>query len=68
MGSSHTEGLLYVRDQISGSRFLIETGEEVSVFPSMRMAMQTAQPGASLVVANGSTKSEHLENAPSHYV
>ena len=55
MASSHTEGLLFVRDQISGNRFLVDTGAEVSVFPATRMAMRSTQPGVSLVAANGST-------------
>ena len=34
---------------------MVDTGAEVSVSPVMRMAMQTSQPRALLVAANGST-------------
>ena len=34
---------------------MVDTGAEVSVFPTTRMAIQTAKPGTSIVTANGST-------------
>ena len=55
MASSQKDGLFFVRDKISGGRFLVDTGAEVSVFPATRMAMRSTQPGVSLVAANGST-------------
>ena len=55
MASSRKEGLLFVLDEISGGWFLVDTGAEISVFPVTGMAMRTAQPGASLVAASGST-------------
>ena len=55
MTSSREGGLLYVRDEVSGGRFLVDTGAEVSVFPATRMVTRTTQPGVSLVAANGST-------------
>ena len=55
MVSNHAEGLLSVRDKISGGWILVDTGAEVSVFPTTRIAIQAALPGASIVTANGST-------------
>ena len=55
MASSCKEGLLFLRDKISGGCFLVDTGVEVSLFLATRTITQTAQPGASLVSANGST-------------
>ena len=49
------DGLLFVRDEISGERFLVDTGVEVSVFPARGLITCTKQPGTSLVAANGST-------------
>ena len=55
MAFSHTDGLLFVWDKMTGGLFLVDTGAEVSVFPATRMAMQSTQPAASLVAAIGST-------------
>ena len=49
------DGLLFVRDEISGERFLVDTGAEVSVFPATGLITRTKQPGTSQVAANGST-------------
>ena len=49
------DGLLFVWDKVSGDRFLVDTGAEVSVFPATGLITGTKQPGTSLVVANGST-------------
>ena len=48
------DGLLFVCDKISGERFLVDTGAEVSVFPATGLITRTKHPGASLVAANGS--------------
>ena len=55
MTSSHMDVLLFERDKISGGRFLVDTGAEVSVFPAPGMVRRTTQPGASLIAANGRT-------------
>ena len=55
MASSRKKGLLFVWEKISQRRFLVDTGAEASVFPAIRMIIPTAQPGASVVAANGST-------------
>ena len=49
------DGLLFVWDKVSGERFLVDTGAEVSVFPASGLITRTKQPGTSLVAANGST-------------
>ena len=47
--------LLFVWDKVSGERFLVDTGAEVSVFPASGLITCTKHPGTSLVAANGST-------------
>ena len=49
------DGLLFIWDKTSGSRILVDTRAEVSVFLSTGLEMHTIQPGPSLVAANGST-------------
>ena len=46
--------LLYVNDERSGQRFLVDTGAEVSVVPPRRMDIQKGQNGPNLTAANGS--------------
>lgn len=47
--------LLYVSDKITGRRFLVDTGAEVSVIPASRFDRQRAERTASLQAVNSST-------------
>ena len=47
--------LLYVKDDISGRRFLIDTGALVSVFPASGLDTRSHRPSALLKADNGST-------------
>ena len=47
--------LLYVKDDISGRRFLVDTGALVSVFPASGLDTRSHRPSALLEAANGST-------------
>ena len=47
--------LLYVKDDISGRRFLVDTGALVSVFPALGLDTHSHRPSALLEAANGST-------------
>ena len=47
--------LLYVKDDISGHRFLFDTGALVRVFPASGLNTCSHRPSALLEVANGST-------------
>ena len=47
--------LLYVKDDISGRRFLVNTGALVSVFPASGLDTHSHRPSALLEAANGST-------------
>ena len=47
--------LLYVKDDISGRRFLVDTGALVSVFPASGLDTRSHHPSALLEAANGST-------------
>ena len=47
--------LLYVKDDISGRRFLVDTGALVSVFPASGLDTHSHRPSALLEAANGST-------------
>ena len=47
--------LLYVKDDISGCRFLVDTGALVSVFPALGLDTRSHRPSALLEAANGST-------------
>ena len=54
MAVSHKPRLLYAQDLKSGRRFLVDTGEEVSVFPATRMDRNSYFQGTKLTAANGS--------------
>ena len=47
--------LLYAWDKLSGRRFLVDTGAEVSVLPATGLDTRTNPTGSSLKAANGST-------------
>ena len=47
--------LLFLRDTISGRQFLVDTRVEISVLPATGLDLRTAQPGPSLLAANGSS-------------
>ena len=47
--------LLYVKDDISGRHFLVDTGALVSVFPASGLDTRSHRPSALLEAANGST-------------
>ncbi len=47
--------LLYARDRLSGRRFLVDTGAEVSVFPATRSDRHSQPQGTKLTAANGSS-------------
>ncbi|KII63807.1 Retrovirus-related Pol polyprotein from transposon opus [Thelohanellus kitauei] len=47
-----TQPLLFVWDRISGRRFLVDTGAEVSVIPATHRDRQAGNHGPSLVAAN----------------
>ena len=47
--------LLYVKDDISGRRFLVDTGALVSVFPASGLDTRSHRPSALLEAANDST-------------
>lgn len=49
-----TSSLLYVQDNKSGRRFLVDTGAEVSVVPSSRWDVHKVKTDCTLVAANGS--------------
>ncbi len=52
--SSTKDCLLFVTDRISGRRFLVDTGAEVSVIPATGLNTRIEQPGHTLTAANGS--------------
>ena len=49
------DSLLFVWDKISGRRFLVDTGAEVSVLPASGLDTRIGQKGSSLQAANGSS-------------
>ena len=51
--------LLYVKDDISGRRFLVDSGAFVSVFPASGLDTRSHRPSALLEAVNGS-KSRHI--------
>ena len=53
-GCSHVSRLLYLTDHASKTRFLIDTGAEVSVFPATSREKLESKQGQPLVAANGS--------------
>ena len=53
--TGRNNSLLFLRDTISGRQFLVDTGAEVSVLPATGLDSRTAQPGPSLLAANGSS-------------
>ena len=48
------ERLFYVWDRLSGTRFLVDTGAEISVLPATQQDRQSGKKGPLLVAANGS--------------
>ena len=50
-----TSDLLYIKDDKTGRRFLVDTGAEVSVFPATGQDTRTRRPDGNLEAANGST-------------
>ena len=53
-GCSHVSRLLYLTDHASKTRFLIDTGAEVNVFPATSREKLESKQGQPLVAANGS--------------
>ena len=49
------DSFLFVWDKISGRRFLVDTGAEVSVLPASGLDIRIGQKGSSLQAANGSS-------------
>ena len=54
-GSGQTTNLLYVTDKSTNIRYLVDTGAEVSVFPTTQQDRIRTKPTHQLVAANGSS-------------
>ena len=59
LAAGHTNDLLFLCDNITKRRFLVDTGAEVSVIPATGLETRTRQPGPPLLAANGSAM-EHV--------
>ena len=55
LAAGHTNSLLFLCDNITKRRFLVDTGTEVSVIPTTGLVTRTRQPGPPLLAANGSS-------------